>query len=117
MDKKMAGLLGAAASLASLGAAQAATDPASNLDPSFTPSSYRDLLAPIPNAKEALKADNLARAQELADKAAGEVQTAQYPYYYPYYPYYRYWPYYRHHHHHHNWYRYRHHHHHHHHHH
>ena len=46
MDKKVAGLLGAAAALAM-----------------SAPSSYAELLAPIPNPIEALKADEAARVQ------------------------------------------------------
>lgn len=107
MDKKIAGLLGAVAGLATMSAAQAATEPASNPSEALQASSYADLLAPIPNAVEALKADNTARAQKI--------ELAQY--YNPYYSgYYRY-PYYHHHHHHHhhnNYYSRRHHHHHHH---
>ena len=110
MDKKIAALLGAVAGVATMGSAQAATGPADNSSDALQASSYADLLAPVPNAVEALKADD-ARAQE----AAAEVQLAQYyPYPYPP-PYYRY----RHHHHHHHhayWRRYHHHHHHHHHH-
>ncbi|HEX6443210.1 MAG TPA: hypothetical protein VF007_13550 [Stellaceae bacterium] len=111
MDKKIAALLGAVAGAATVGSAQAATGPIDNASDPLQASSYADLLTPVPNAVEALKADD-ARAQS----AAPAVQLAQYyPYPYPP-PYYRY---YHHHHHHHHayWRRYRHHHHHHHHHH
>jgi hypothetical protein len=110
MDKKIAALLGAVAGVATMGSAQAATGSAGNTPEALQASSYADLLAPVPNAVEALKADDAARAE-----AAAEVQLAQYyPYPYPP-PYY----YYHHHHHHHHryWRRYYHHHHHHHHHH
>lgn len=108
MDKKIAALLGAVAGVATMGSAQAATGPATNGSEVLQPSSYADLLAPVANPVEALKADDAARAQE----AAAEVQLAQYyPYPYPP-PYYRY----RHHHHHAYWRRSHHHHHHHHHH-
>jgi hypothetical protein len=93
MGKKIAGLLGAVAGLATVGAAQAAPQPAQNLPQA--PSSYADLLAPIANPVEALQADNAARAQ------APEVELAQY-YYYGYRPYYNYRPYYYHHHRHHH---------------
>jgi hypothetical protein len=109
MDKKIAALLGAVAGVATMGSAQAATGPASNTSEALEASSYADLLAPVPNAVEALKADDAARARE----AAAEVQLAQY-YPYPYPPPYYY--YHRHHHHHAYWRRYHHHHHHHHHH-
>ena len=96
MDKKIAGLLGAVAGIATMASAQAATGPAPASSPSAT--SYADLLAPIANPVKQLEADNAARAK------AAEVQEAQY---YPS-------PYYRHHHHHHHHVYYRHHHHHHH---
>ena len=55
MDKKLAGLLGAAAALTTMTAAQAAPARGSEL-PRAT--SYRDLLDPIPNALPLLKADD-----------------------------------------------------------
>ena len=115
MEKKLVGLIGAVAGLATAGGAQAAIDPTA-LSEALHASSYADLLAPIANPVELLKADNAAREQQAAD-----FQVAQgYPYYgnYPYSGYYNY-PYYHHHHHHNNYYRpysYHHHHHHHHHH-
>jgi hypothetical protein len=71
MDKKIAGLLGAAAALASLNGAQAATPP----DPTevLKARSYADLLRPIPNAMAVL---------EAVDRAVGDpdanVQVAQF---------------------------------------
>lgn len=111
MDKKIAALLGAAAGVASMGSAQAATGPAGTAQAQQA-SSYADLLAPVPNPVEALKADDAARAQE----AAAEMQLAQY-YPYPYPPPYYYYRHHHHHHHHRYWRRSYHHHHHHHHHH
>lgn len=67
MDKKIAGLLGAAAALVSMGSANA-TSPASAT--SLQATSYSDLLNPVPNAVAQLIADDTARA-------AGEVKTAQ----------------------------------------
>jgi hypothetical protein len=58
MDKKIAGLLGAAAALATVGGAHAAVSEANSVDPGLT---YRDLLSPVPNATEALKADDAQR--------------------------------------------------------
>jgi hypothetical protein len=59
MDKKLAGLLGAAAALTTMTAAQAAT-PEQKTE--MTPAtSYRDLLDPVPNALSALKADDAKR--------------------------------------------------------
>ena|SRR5580698_3545043 len=69
MDKKIAGLLGAAAALATVSGANAtavqnAPNPAA---------SYRDLLNPVPKALEALKADDA----RLANTPADEVKLAQ----------------------------------------
>ena len=61
MDKKLAGLLGAAAALTTMSSAQAAA-PAQQTE--IAPaSSYRDLLDPVPNALSALKADDARRAE------------------------------------------------------
>jgi len=68
MDKKIAGLLGAAAALTTMSTAQAAPD--QTLSPA---SSYRDLLDPIPNALPKLKADDeatQARRQNPSTKLA-----------------------------------------------
>jgi hypothetical protein len=59
MDKKLAGLLGAAAALTTMTAAQAAMpDQKTEMAPA---TSYRDLLDPVPNAMSALKADDAKR--------------------------------------------------------
>jgi hypothetical protein len=64
MDKKIAGLLGAAAALSTIGAAQAAAPAQTQGAPA---TAYRDLLAPIPNAAVLLKADNGNQLQKVAD--------------------------------------------------
>lgn len=112
MDKKIAGLLGAVAGLATMGAAEAAVPPAPNPSEALKATSYADLLAPVENAVAVLKADDAARTQKPAVDTPDDFQVAQA--YYPYPPYaYRH----HHHHHHHRYYRrYSHHHHHHHHH-
>jgi hypothetical protein len=69
MDKKIAGLLGVAAALTAVTAAQAAAPAAPNA--AQAPTSYRDLLDPIPNALPLLKADDARLAQ------AGNIQTAE----------------------------------------
>ena len=84
MDKKIVGLLGAAAAFTAVGGAHAGT--AVVAEP-LAATSYRDLLEPIPNAVALLKADDAARAQERP----AQVQLAQY---------------HHHHHHHHHHYRY-----------
>ena len=55
MDKKIAGLLGAAAALTTVGSAHATSTPSVELTPA---KSYSDLLEPIPNALAALIADD-----------------------------------------------------------
>ena len=69
---------------------------------------YADLLTPIPNATEALIADNA----RLEAKPSEGVQLAQY-YHHHHHHHHGYYRYYHHHHHHHGYYRYYHHHHHH----
>ncbi|MGC2077702.1 MAG: hypothetical protein WA728_17065 [Xanthobacteraceae bacterium] len=87
MDKKIAGLLGAAAALTTMSTAQASiAEPTHN-----TPAaSYRDLLEPVPDALNALKVDD---ARIAAGKTQGEERMAQYYYHH-----------HHHHHHHHRWY-------------
>jgi hypothetical protein len=58
MDKKIAGLLGAAAALTTMTAANAAPAPMGTLQAS----TYADLLNPVPNALNQLIADDTARA-------------------------------------------------------
>ncbi len=55
MEKKTAGLVGAIASLATMGAAQAAVHPAQTPEQVMRVSSYAELLTPIPNAAELLR--------------------------------------------------------------
>jgi hypothetical protein len=59
MDKKIAGLLGAAAALTAMTSAQAAA-PAQTTE-TAPATSYRDLLDPVPNALAQLKADDAKR--------------------------------------------------------
>ena len=68
MNKKIAALLGAAAAVATVGGAQAATQPIPNSSEALQASSYADLLTPVPNAGEQLKADNTARAKMPAQE-------------------------------------------------
>jgi hypothetical protein len=88
MDKKIAGLLGAAAALTTMNAAQSALAEAAQNAPS---TSYRDLLEPVPDALNALKADD---ARIAAAKTQGGERVAQYYYYHHHH----------HHHHHHQYY-------------
>ncbi len=81
MDKKIAGLLGAAAAIGAVTGAQAAPAQQPQL---AVPANYRDLLEPVPNALAMLKAEDA--AQTHASPAA-KVERVQY---------------YRHHHHHHH---------------
>jgi hypothetical protein len=70
MDKKIAGLLGAAAALATVSGANATEVQGNAANPA---ASYRDLLNPVPNALEALKADDA----RLANTPDDEVKLAQ----------------------------------------
>ena len=72
MDKKIAGLLGAAAALTTVTAAHAAA-PAQTTEPA---ASYRDLLNPVANPVEALKADD-AQLVQKTDVAPSGTQVAQ----------------------------------------
>jgi hypothetical protein len=99
MDKRIAGLLGAAAALGALSTAQAAPAPASEPSDVLQANSYSDLLQPIQNAAATLKVID---ERAPAASAEAKVQLAQA---------------HHHHHHHHHYRRHRHHHHHHHHHH
>jgi hypothetical protein len=71
MDKKIAGLLGAAAALSTMASAQSTP-----MHPSLAPaSSYKDLLEPIPNALDALKAGEAALTQAAP---AARLERVQY---------------------------------------
>src|SRR5579864_8913336 len=87
MERKVAGVIGAIAALGAFSSAQAATPPA---DPTevLKAGSFADLLKPIPNALETLRAVDAAMPARPDD----ETQMAQY---YPQ-------GYYHHHHHHHH---------------
>jgi len=63
MDKKLAGLLGAVAGLATIGAAHAATQPDTTLSPLPQAASYAELLGPVSDAPALLAADD-ARIQQ-----------------------------------------------------
>ena len=84
MDKKLAGLLGAVATLGAMHAAQAAASPTAVLQAN----SFAELLEPIPNAAAQLRALDEHQASQPAE---AKVELAQY-----------YAPYYHHHHHHHH---------------
>jgi hypothetical protein len=62
MDKKVAALLGAVAGIATIGAAQASPEP----PPTSPVKSYAELLAPIANPVDQLRADDAAREQAPA---------------------------------------------------
>jgi autotransporter translocation and assembly factor TamB len=74
MDKKIVGLLGAAAALTTMSAAQSAV---AEPTPNTPPTSYRDLLEPIPDAVNALKIDD---ARIAAAKTQAGEQVAQHYY-------------------------------------
>jgi len=74
MDKKIAGLLGAAAALTTITAANAASPAVTAPTATLQASSYADLLAPVPNALAQLIADDTARATK---SSGGEMDVAQ----------------------------------------
>ncbi len=100
MKKKAAGLVGAVSALAPVAADAAPA--AKTLAELMTPSSYAELLQPIPNAEQLLKEAASRRPDPKPD-----LQLAQYygDSYYPPYNYYygRRWRYHHHHHHHNNY--------------
>jgi hypothetical protein len=71
MDKKLVGLLGAAAALTTFGGLQSTPAQATELGSAAT---YRDLLDPVPDALAALKADDA----RLAETPAADTKLAQY---------------------------------------
>jgi hypothetical protein len=71
MDKRIAGLLGAAAALTAVSGAQAMTPQGTELAPA---ASYADLLQPVPNAVALLKDDDARLAQT---PASGATRVAQ----------------------------------------
>ena len=71
MDKKLAGLLGAVAGVATLGVAHATTQQA--VSPLPMAASYAELLGPTGNATELLVADDASRMQQTGSR----VQMAQ----------------------------------------
>jgi hypothetical protein len=79
MEKSTAGLVGAIASLATMGTAQAAhpvQTPAHLMPQVMSVSSYAELLQPIPNAPDLLKASNAELLQK--SEAQARVQEVQY---------------------------------------
>jgi len=87
MERKIAGVIGAIATLGAINGADAATPPVNPAEV-LKAGSFADLLKPIPNALAALRAVDEAAPIRPSEN---DVQTAQY---YPYY--------YHHHHHHHH---------------
>src|ERR1700722_13983658 len=79
MERKTAGLLGALAGFTAMGAAgaQAASHPGAGASEPLPITSYADLLRPVPNAVELLKAHD-AELLEQARNAPARVENAQY---------------------------------------
>ena len=94
MDKRIAGLLRAAAALTAVNSAQAAAPATSAIDPA---ASYRDLLEPIPNALALLKNEDTQGTEVRTD---GQTRLAQHHHHHHH----RYYRRYHHHHHHHRYY-------------
>jgi hypothetical protein len=76
MDKKIAGLLGALAGLATAGGAQAAINPAATSPQALQVTSYADLLAPIANPVDLLRAVDASQPPE--PRPAADFQLAAY---------------------------------------
>lgn len=78
MERKIAGLVGTLAGLATLGSsgAHAAADATAMQQEPLSVTSYADLLQPIPNATEVLKAHN-AKLMEQARSAPPELERVQ----------------------------------------
>jgi hypothetical protein len=74
MDKKIAGLLGAVATLGAMNAAQAAPTPAPAPTDIMRANSFADLLEPIPNAAKLLQAIDESAPTQPADP---NIQLAQ----------------------------------------
>jgi hypothetical protein len=98
MEKKTAVLIGGIASLATLGSAQAAVDHGAEVARTMQVSSYSELLKPIPNAVELLKASNA----EVLREAQEQMRARPVQYYY-YYHHHHHHHYHHHHHHHHHY--------------
>jgi hypothetical protein len=75
MEKKIAGLLGAVATLGALNAAQAAPAPSPAPSDVLRANSFADLLEPIPNAASLLQAIDESAPVQSVD---GNVQLAQF---------------------------------------
>ena len=74
MDNTIAGLLGAVAGLATAATAHAAISPAP-MPQTLEAPSYADLLAPIANPIELLRADDAARVQQPAAEPAADFEV------------------------------------------
>ena len=102
MDKRLAGLIGAASAMVTISGAQPATAAAEpDIQNVMRVDSYADLLAPIPNARAVLEAVDAAAAKIPATAKADEAfdsKVAQYFYHDHHH--------HHHHHHHHRYYRY-----------
>jgi len=100
MDKKIAGLLGAAAAVATVGVANATDVQGTPQNPA---TSYRELLNPVPNAAAALKADDARRDAELRGTKVAQVSvTFGHHHHHHVRVYHHHHRYFRHHHHHHS---------------
>jgi hypothetical protein len=110
MERKIAGLLGAMATLGAVNAAQAVPAPSTTPSDTLRANSFAELLEPIPNAAALLKAVDESQPNP---SAGANVQLAQYYHHHHHHHHHNFYrryyaPRYRHHHHHHhhhNWYR------------
>ncbi|MBV9753222.1 MAG: hypothetical protein JO188_11935 [Hyphomicrobiales bacterium] len=116
MDKKLAFLLGAVATVATAGGAQAASPAAPSAGAALEARTFGDLLNPIPNAGEVLRAlESEARSAPIQEAVSSDgVQVAQYHHHHHHHhhhhgllrrllPHHHHYHHHHHHHHHHHW--------------
>jgi hypothetical protein len=102
MDKKLMGMLGAASTLALLTGGAAAATPNEASGPELRPAqSFAELLDPIPNALETLKAEDQKGPPATTESSTEKVAQYYHHHHHHHYYYHPHHHYYYHHHHHH----------------
>jgi hypothetical protein len=104
MERKIAGLLGAMATLGAVNVAQAAPTPSAAPSEALRVNSFAELLEPIPNATALLKAVDEAQPKSSTEANVQLAQFYHHHHHHHHHSFYRryYAPRYRHHHHHHH---------------
>jgi hypothetical protein len=102
MDKKLMGMLGAASALALVAGVSAPAAASANEPNGLAPArSFAELLDPIPNAVDVLKADNEERTSDPAPASERVAEDYHHHHHYHHHHYYHHHHWYHHHHHHH----------------